>query len=700
MENNTIAIDSYLQNEMTAAERLAFENKLANDKDLQAELHLQQQMISAVVTAGLKNEFARSISKRILVKQLLRWGIVIAVAAAAAAAIVFYIVKPAPFNQNSGEAIKQGASYLPAPEIFTINTAADTIIETNDGVVFAIPAHAFNSSKEQLQLQIRTALEPLDIMRYGLSTVSNESLLQTAGMFSVNGLDDGKVLELTKEIAVSIPAKEINPDMQLFDGEGSSDGTISWVNPRPIPKTLRTYDISQLDFYPPRYISTLKALGKDYQDKKYTDSLYYSFSGYPRTLNPQPKQSVALVPVDIEKNNFSTPDTSKFLLDSSVSIQPDRYYEGAPYQIDPAKIKAIWDKQFNNTIIATKEFEERLRCMHGLCRSGYLEAYLQNLGKPLYKTDELLAAKSEGTIRQQFLEFAKRKDGTVMIAAGLQQKLSNYFYKRSKAYSEAVAKTWARYQDSLDRLNRIADEKQRAAAISDFKRENSNFKQELCANLTDAYRQIGINRNCDEKIVTAAAAKYYNVTISTAGWKNLDVYVTDATINRQRMAYTDPNTGKTATLTYKEVNISIENREQYDKVFVYLLPDGLSSFQRVKEQQGNFKENLNALFKYDAVVLAYKGDQAYFFRQQLLQPNTYVFRLTAYSKEALQAALKSYSTIKATELNNDVEYQLFSLKEIERQVQLRKEIAFREQIASSIFTCGEGGFVYNESTKH
>ena len=38
MKNNTEQIGRYLQNEMNAEERAAFEKQLANDKDLQQEL--------------------------------------------------------------------------------------------------------------------------------------------------------------------------------------------------------------------------------------------------------------------------------------------------------------------------------------------------------------------------------------------------------------------------------------------------------------------------------------------------------------------------------------------------------------------------------------------------------------------------------------------------------------------------------------
>jgi hypothetical protein len=683
MNNNSILIDRYLQNEMSADEKTAFEKQLAVDKNLQEELTIQQQIIKAAETAGLKNEFAMAIRKRIIIRRLIRWGLIIAIGIAA---FLFYAFM---FTHNKeGEGNKETKGFT-VPEMFDINNATDTIIETKDGVVFAIPAYAFNSNNNSnIQLEIKTALTPYDIMQNGLSTMSNNDMLQTAGMFYINGFSDGKQVLLQKEIAVSVPAKEINPAMQLFDGVQDSSGRINWVNPKPVQLGLRTYDITTLDFYPPAYIPTLKALQKDYQNKKYTDSLYYSFSGYPHTILPWKTEQAPVT----EEYKFA--DTTK-KRHPDTSINDTRHYE--PFQIDPAKIRAIWDAKFDNTILATKEFEERLHFIHTLCESGYLEeGYLRSLNKPLYKSDQFIADNTKGEIRKKFLEFAARKDGSVMIADGLQEKLTSYFQQKSKAYKEAVEKTWAKYQSELQRLNSIADSKSREQELRNFTREENNFKQELCINLTDAYKQIGIKRNCNDTIVPPAD-KYYNVTITTTGWKNLDAYVLEATANRQSMEYKDPATGKVAKIIYREVNIKITNEELYDRVLVYLIPDSLNSFQMVPKKENSFKENLNSLFKYEAVVLAYKDKAAYFYRQNGLQAREYIFNLSLSTDEGIRASLQNYSPNKAKELNTEFEYRLFEQKEILRQLQVQKNLQFRMQVAISIFSCGEEGEGINSS---
>ena len=781
MNNNSEQIGRYLQNEMTAEEKTAFEKQLAADKELKQELFIQERIIDAAKTIGLKNAFGKAVKRKFISKRLIQFGVGAIILVAAA--FVFYAIKNNLFNgHESGDQATINTS-----ERITINNAADTIIETNDGVVFAIPAHAFDSKSGKVQLEIRTAIKPYDIMRQGLSTESNGSLLQTAGMFYINGYENGKPVGLVKNIDVSVPTNKINPNMKLFDGVMDSSGRINWVDPKPIENNLRTYDITTLDFYPPNYIPALKALEKVYTNKKYTDSLYYSFSGYrpgypARAPGYKAKDTTAYAegesendfiegssPVELDgskifsakcgschimgkvftgpnlqgvRSRWDNVDQLKaWILNwnkavkagypravevQNWSVNVEQVFEGSlkeaeleslikwidewkgsadqrpdtsnkdyvsrfHYEIDPSRIRAIWDKKFNNTLLATKEFEERLRYMHSLCSSDGLELYVKWIDKPMYEIDQYIADRTDHHVREKFLEFAARKDGRVILKEGMQEKLSAYFEKKYKAYSEAVKQTRIKYEAELSRLNQIADNKRREQETKDFLRDSKNFNEEFCINLTNAYDQIGIKRRCDDTIPPPPPTNYYNVTIDTVGWKNLDVYVLDATTNRESMTYTDPVTGKTASLTYKEVSITIKDIEQFDNVLIYLIPDSLSSFQRIEQQETVFKENMNSLFRYDVVAIGYKGDKIFYYKQENLQPGQYTFSLTSITEKELKGHLQKYSGEKSNELKTEFEYQLFEQQEIMRYVQLRKDDEFREKIAVSIFSCNDAG---------
>lgn len=692
MDNNSQLIHRYLDQEMSAEEIRDFEKRLATDQDLQKELMVQRQVMQAVINSGIKNEFSIAIKKRVFTRNLVRLAII---AGVAAVAFLCFAIATGIFGKHIYEqSNKQG---LPAAETYVFNNAADTVIETKDGVVFAIPAGAFQSQGNFVQLEIKTAMTPQAIMENGLSTVSNERLLQTGGMFYINGMEDGKPVQLVREIAVSVPAAEINPSMQLFDGVADTNGLINWVNPKPVEQNLRIADINSLDFYPPDYIPTLKALQKDYTNRRYTDSLYYSFSGYLYRSPSQIEREAGInnSPAIADEAVYKTKDTSKPVMDrirysDSTTIRGHRQnadtLKKIYYEIDPSRIRALRDSVFSNTFIATEEFAERVRYMHSLCTSRYLDIYLDMLDKPLYEADRSCADKSTGDVKKKFLSFAARKNGTVRLEKGIGEKLNIYFRRKVKAYQEAAQQTWAKYEQELVRLKTIADEKRTVQTISDMQQEAKNFEDEFCINLSNAYSQVGIKRSCRDTIVPPERP-YYNITISTPGWKNLDVYVFDATKERESMSYTDPVTGKTAQLIYKEVNIRVENAETLDKVFVYLLPDSLSSFQRMPRQGNLFTEKLNSIFRYDALALAYKGTDIYYCRKENLEPGVYTLTLVPVKKEELDGILKNYQLSKSAALKSEFEYQLFERQEAVRRIEVRKDVEFKLQVAWSIFNC-------------
>ena len=162
----------------------------------------------------------------------------------------------------------------------------------------------------------------------------------------------------------------------------------------------------------------------------------------------------------------------------------------------------------------------------------------------------------------------------------------------------------------------------------------------------------------------------------------------DATTTRQSMSYTDPVTSKTATLTFKDVTINVNQQSQYDRVLVYLIPDSLSSFQRVEQQGGGFKESLNSLFRYNAVAIGYKGEQMFFAQERSLSEAVYSLELTAITEKQFREALQQYSKRISKELKEETDYRLFEQQEELRQIQLENERVLREQVAAAIFKCG------------
>ena len=134
-----------------------------------------------------------------------------------------------------------------------------------------------------------------------------------------------------------------------------------------------------------------------YLNKAFIDSLYYSFAADCGEENEPSLQSSIIaneIPhlrVDSKRNrerfkrNVSDERKAPLpveLLDSAIVTNSD-------CGINPASIQTIWNKKFNQTNLATKEFEERMPWIHRTCENAILDLYIQNLDKNLYEVDQM-----------------------------------------------------------------------------------------------------------------------------------------------------------------------------------------------------------------------------------------------------------------------------------------------------------------------
>ncbi len=714
MNNYTERIEQYLDNALSAEERLEFENELRTNEFLKKEFEVQKNIMAGLQRAGIKHEFSKAIRQHILLKGIATISGIVIVVAALATLVYFIMSKPGPVATEK-MSIPGQLEHL-GTDKFEIGTGQDTIIETKGGIVLAIPAGAFKTDAGTVQLQVQEALTPIDIMKAGLSTTSNGELLKTAGMFNIQGFENGKELELAKSIQASVPADSIDRSMMLFDGKIDKDGNINWVNPVKIQNDLKTYDITKLDFYPAPYLPTAKAIGLDVGNKRFTDSLYYSFSGYRRDniVSMDTTKAMSIQFMEITKNVYSADQMDlirvvyndririfrniglyqKFLDSVEKSNMPvialinkkeKRGMDLPAYEIDPSRIKAIWDKKFNNTILATKEFEERLKFIHTTCMPELLELYVKNLGKPMYFIDSLCMVNTGEGVRAQFRIFYERRDGGVKVSNRLQEKLGKYFADKYEVYRKASEKTWEKYEKELMELAQQAQDKRNAYNSAETIRSSKLFDEEYCLNIVDAYRQIGEKKECPLS-TPPPARNYYHVEVVNTGWKNLDQYVFEATGKRESLQY-ETEDGRKAVITYSGVSVMVENSRSYDRVLVYLLPKSLGSFQRMRAEGNVFREKLNSLLQYDLVVLAYKGSQAYTVMKQGVGPGELSVSLTSITESALKDILNRYAGSKGKDMQAEAAYQAFEQKESLRYLKLVAEEQKRQQIALSIFPC-------------
>jgi hypothetical protein len=347
-----------------------------------------------------------------------------------------------------------------------------------------------------------------------------------------------------------------------------------------------------------------------------------------------------------------------------------------PKGINPARIKTIWNKKFNKTILATKEFETRLRVIHEAHNDALLNVYVSNINKPLWYCDSVVSTIA-GSFASQFKAFYKQKKGGVKVSDRLASKLSRYYEKKQKSYTEKSSQAYQEFEVNKQKLRNEFTNKKSKKEIEEFNRKMNVFNQELVINLDEAYRQIG-----KEKTGGRGAPFVASVGL---GPKNLDAYVFESTANRTTLDYTDPETGKKAVIKYEEASVKLLNTEKFDRVFVYMVPDTLNSFNRMKTEDNiKFKNTLNEFFNYKMVCLAYKGDQAYFYEGDL-SPQHYDVTLTKVSEAKLKRKLNKNKSTTKKDIISDVNFYKEEMEFNKANDQIKASMELTKRVGLFLF---------------
>lgn len=684
-ELNTIElIERYLRGELKADEQLEVENRLKTDQAFREAVELQKTLVSGIKRAALNKLVAKTAKHYQLTKVLKIIGFV-ALSITLAAAISYSINSSLnkqeqsslpPLNEEGEELWAEADHNLPA-QLFQIDSRRDTVIETESGIVVAIPRQAFTDKEGEapqgtIELELKEALNPAQIISAGLSTSSNGELLETGGMFYINAKQQGKQLRLKKEkqLLVEIPTDDFKENMLLFEGKRKQDGNINWINPTAIENYLIPTDIHQLNFYPPRFEDTLSAWGLR-SDKKFKDSLFYSFACQ-SSLYQEGTTAV-----------LSEPD-SIFDFTVSSNLLESLSYDSATFQdcqgIAPANIKAIWNNQFQNTNLATTAFEERLQELYLLCDKKYFELYVTYIDLPLYKVDSMVAQalEQQGKGADQFWRFYQRKNGRVKTNSPLAQRLSKYYTRKSKQYKEELILLNKKYRAEQQRLNRLAVQKRQEKNVADNKRKSSNFQKEFQFNLKEAYRQLGKKMNPSAR---------YRVSVNTLGWKNVDQYVFASTANRETLDYTDRN-GKKAVIRYEEIKAQVMKSDQYDRITTYLVSNQQYSFMKLKHEQGTFSGKLNEFFDYNLICIGYKDGLPHISDTVNVKTGLYSFSLQPTNEKKLQRRINALCKQQSQQdLKEDLLFQVFQANEKIRREKQQANEAFRAKFYSIVFPC-------------
>jgi len=292
----TKQIDRYLSGELSASDRVAFEEQLKTNSELRQEVELQQMIQEAAIRASFRADVHQA-ARRFRLNRILKWG---AAGFGAIAIIATTSIWVSSRNQQDThdpkqaptialslmESLSSNAEFEPLPiQYFSVPKEGDVFL-SDQSVLLSVPEEAFLLKDKiyvgEAIVQFQEAIDAPEIVKAGLNSQSGDKLLETQGMFSIHAYTpDGEKLEINPKVGVyvQVPVDEYKSGMQLYDYVDLGNGRGDWQNPRGMAKIPIPVDMNDLDFYPEGYEDQLDKL-KWNRSKSKRDSLYLSFEDY------------------------------------------------------------------------------------------------------------------------------------------------------------------------------------------------------------------------------------------------------------------------------------------------------------------------------------------------------------------------------------------------------------------------------------
>jgi len=352
----------------------------------------------------------------------------------------------------------------------------------------------------------------------------------------------------------------------------------------------------------------------------------------------------------------------------------------------PSNVLAIWNAKFNKTNLSTREFERRMQAIHQSCNNDILDVYTTNLDKSLNYCDKKVVAMGH----TQFSQFAAENVGKLKAGNPHVQQLEKYYKKSIKRLQErnkVLQKEEKKRRFDHDAKTRTSrfDEMDRST-----KRETQAYNEEFNYNLDNVYKQLGRTRGFTIRSASAGVA----TPSARSAVKNIDRLVAEATSKRETTTIVDPETGKKAELKYNDFSFKVKNPDQYIKLFAYVMPYELNSYQRISGKDGKFNHPLNNDIRYNIAVVGIKENGfGYFQKLNIKGGELGTVKLNEISEARLDANVKQLNRNRNTTpmpITNELNWLYQEQKDYKEQKIRQQMSAFREDIRCIIFPCCSG----------
>lgn len=546
---------------------------------------------------------------------------------------------------------------------FTFEGKTDNTIEGKNGTVVVLPKGCFvdaggKTVKTSIKLELTEALSLNEMVLSNLTTTAGDKLLETGGMIYINATANGEQLFIDKDnpIYIEIPTDVREPGMSVYQGVRDENGNMDWISPRELESFLLTVDIDDLDFYPAGFEKTV-AEGlpfRNHTDLSSTlvDSLYYSLSlGYQGKFENLIEEDFDINEPYYEQNNEQQRRSNSDTL--TVAKRPSPRTDSVSCGIDPAIIKTIKTEDYQNTLLATREFEARLQHIFDTRRNDILEIYIHNLDKNLWELDSMaFIALEQHPYFQEFERFSHQKLGKVKDGDKYAQLLSGHYKRKLAENKEALETARTKVLKELAQKNRMV--KELVAEYKDLLKKREKVRMET-----------------------------YGFIQTTTGWVNID-------------RGTNPKSWESGKL-----DVFVVNGKEFDRVHTYVFYTSIKSLYRLNSTDqedfyvGNSSEREMLMPKEgfaQLISIGYIGESAYLatditktFYQQRTELKLHQVNETELA-EAINVFDFSARNVE-NRIEKDLEYMAKFAIEKKRQQKLQSEADFIARLLEKAFPC-------------
>jgi hypothetical protein len=541
-------------------------------------------------------------------------------------------------------------------QYFDIKTHQDTVIEGLKGTLIIMPKGCFkdengNIITDNVRIELAESLSKEDILLSNLNTTANGKPLETDGMLYFNATANGKQLTINKDnpIHIEMPTSKKKPDMQVYKGTRDEKGNMNWAEPQEINRFLTIVDLKSLDFLPKGFQREVEQ-NMPYKNHKiatqdFVDSLYYSFSNnstYIKLLRRERDFQY----IEPYYNMNRQIEKGKYTSDSYDSHErKDTIYYEAPKNencgIDPAIIKVLKSEKYQNTLIATREFEARLKVIFRTCKNSVLEIYINNLDKNLYEIDALASKICGGggelpDFKGEFEKFAQQRLTKVKDADKYAELLRGYYEKQ-------LAKVKTELEQNQEKLRKSLEKQDKAT-------------EKIVGN----YKKLLFKR---EKF----RMETYGFEWTETGWLNVD----NGTVPK--------------TWDVQPLEVAVSNGKNFDRVYTYVIYESIKSLYRLNTDNneqfyvGNNEDKKMIMPKHEnAVIIAigYKGEVPSLAVQEFEtgSKSKISVNLSLSNAEKVKAAIRKYEKYSTeNRISEDLKYMAIFYQAQQKQKAIEEE---------------------------